>query len=206
MDIHAWLHTTEDRRPPDPPFGALRKAFPVFAHLPSDPDLANKDALQYRPKRKRIDSNSSLLLPCDLEKRHGFREERATSFIEVIADICHRERGRSGKVAQARRSEPEGYQLDSEQNDVTDSHFDREKQSNAAKYSRRPRHKTRPDRYEPKPRKQTKERGAHRRPRRNNRGGVEARMSDLVQSFHLTDGPRTRRLTVRRALRQWFLS
>ena len=69
-------------------------------------------------------------------------------------------------------------------------------------YDKRARHKTRIDRYEPKTKKQKRERTTdkdkksnqrRRKPRRKDDGG---RTIGLVQTFQLKNGPRNNRLTV----------
>ncbi|GAB1741894.1 hypothetical protein NU219Hw_g7300t1 [Hortaea werneckii] len=182
MDIRQWLDDTADREPPDvdvPP-GSLQ--------LPNPQDLPTRHARRSRQKRKRASSDSSIIVP----------------------PHSHSKRGRRRPQVQAHSSTPSavGYACGTEDAgaDACSSSDDPKSAVDAVHeqaYTRRARHKTNPDRYEPKSRKQKREpkvrnhsrsRPKHRKSHRSGDGG---RTTGLVQSFQLKNGPKGGRLTLK---------
>ncbi|KAK3069474.1 hypothetical protein LTR53_012156 [Teratosphaeriaceae sp. CCFEE 6253] len=171
MDIHSWLEKTADREPPEQP------EHPTFPDAP--PHATVKHVGKRHRKRKRASSDSSLLVLQQPHHERARTPNRAHSSDDVRHD-AGRHVGRSGR---RRRSSAESQ----------------EGQRAAKTYEKRARHKTKPDRYEAKtkthqdevgPREGTKRRKSH-------RSGDGGRTTGLVQSFHLKNGPKSSRLTLK---------
>lgn len=177
MDVQEWLATTADRAPP----------------LPSDdhrmPDGVWADPHeQDRERRKHTSSDSSLIVPRNARPANRSRVQAATRSLLS-------EQARSADSADSR---PQAAQS---------SIFAPDGGKHAAQktYERRPRHKTRPDRYEPKGRKRKgtpetrKGRRSGKKRRKSHRNADGGRTIGLIQSFQLRKGPKNSRLTVRDA-------
>ena len=181
MDIRGWLEGTADRAPPDGSDdrvdrdGGLRR---------DDLSLGPPPERQDYRKRKRASSDSSIIAP----RRHGTRHAPASMSLHTASpDPGIRQKSpdaRSRGSSSRRSSRPE---------------------ADAAalrKYERRPRHKTRPDRYEAKRKKERKERKPRddSKRRKSHRTHDGSRTTGLVQSFQLKNGPKHSRLTVSRQI------
>jgi hypothetical protein len=175
MDVRQWLETTEDRAPPEEDDHPGRHR---FLQPGSEPALP---ARKYRRKRKRAPSDSSIIQP-RCANRERTRPFDYPSSSDGLRGPAH---------ATARARSPTASQRSSEE-PVQRS------------YEKRPRHKTKADRYDPKPKKQRKERrsrgeGRKSEPKRrkSHRSGDGGRTRGLVKSFQLKNGPKNQRLTVR---------
>lgn len=189
MDIQQWLAATTDRAPPQPSDDHhIPDAFRAHPH-PHSPDRQLPRGRSYRRKKRTGASSDSSLIPPRRADR-GVGQPAACSLPS--------ERGRpvrsSGRGSDRSRS-------------VSTSAFASLSPEPAPEktYERRPRHKTRPDRYEPRSKKQKghhdvrKEKKSGKKRRKSHRGGDGGRTAGLVQSFQLRNGPKNSRLTVRGA-------
>ena len=177
MDIRQWLHDTADRVPPDPSDDL--HAHEIFRPHHQGSDRPGRD---YRHKRKRASSDSSLIAPNPITRLHA---KAATP-----SQLSDHVRPADDGVAAS-----ESFQPSRTAHSILEH-------GTAKTYQKRPRHKTRPDRYEPKPKKKLKERDAPResksgnKRRKSHRSGDGGRTTGLVQNFHLNNGPKNSRLTV----------
>ncbi|KAI7229128.1 hypothetical protein KC330_g7597 [Hortaea werneckii] len=184
MDISQWLDDTADREPPDVdvPSGSLQP--------PNPQNLPTRHARRNRRKRKRASSDSSIIVP----------------------PHSHSKRGRRRPLVQAHSSTPSAVEYacgaeDAGADAYSSSALDDSKSAVDAvhehAYTRRARHKTNPDRYEPKSKKQKREPKARNdsrsrpRHRKSHRSGDGGRPTGLVQSFQLKNGPKGGRLTLK---------
>lgn len=176
MDIQRWLENTADREPPDQ---QDHPTIPDFLQPHREPE---KPARKYRRKRKRASSDSSIL---ELQHHHHHQSRPINH-----AHSSDGFRAADHSVARSRIwQSSQDAELDADQ-------------APAKTYERRARHKTRPDRYEPKAnmhskRRESREsRGARPKRRKSHRSGDGGRTTGLVQSFQLKNGPKNNRLTV----------
>ncbi|KAK5172131.1 uncharacterized protein LTR77_003769 [Saxophila tyrrhenica] len=177
MDIQGWLQDTADRAPPDE--GDDQRV----------PDEARQDqALEtsrrhYRRKRQRASSDSSLIAPRHPRHRQvpvalpAPSPDRAPLADDAASDSQSRSSRRLGGLLPGRDKDP------------------------LLQYERRPRHKTKADRYEPKRRKHKSDRDVQHdsktRRRKSNLTHDGSHTTGLVQSFHLKNGPNNNRLTLK---------
>lgn len=184
MDIRRWLDDTADREPPDAdvPPGSLQ--------LPNPQNLPTRHARRNRRKRKRASSDSSIIVPPDSHSKRGRRRPQVqahSSTPSAVENACDAEDAGADASSSSALGDPKSAV------DAVHGHA----------YTRRARHKTNPDRYEPKSRKQRRELKAgndlRSRPkhRKSHRSGDGRRVTGLVQSFQLKNGPKGGRLTVR---------
>lgn len=176
MDIQKWLENTADREPPDGTSDDLH--IPDF--LPPDRIRPSRVGATYRHKRKRASTDSSIIAPRPDSHRNAKAPVRSSSPDHV--------RGAEDAATGSQSAES---------SDTTTTH-----RAPAKTYEKRPRHRTRPDRYEPKAKKRKqdregrKEREAKQKRRKSHRSGDGGRTAGLVQSFQLKNGPKNNRLTV----------
>ena len=176
MDIRRWLENTADRASP----GADTNDPPIPEFLRPDRMQLDRAGRNYRHKRKRVSADSSIIAPRPVRHRNAHAPEPSPSPDHV--------------------REPEDAATGSES--AASSYRSGHPSVPAKTYERRPRHKTRLDRYEPKAKKQTKERDVRkeakskRKRRKSHRSGDGGRTAGLVQSFQLKNGPKNSRLTV----------
>ena len=175
MDIQTWLEDTADRAPPDHPDELQIPNF-IQPHL-AQPERSGRG---YRRKRKRSSSNISYLQPQ----------------AELHADPDRMRHGRARSPAL-----PSVADAVSERIETSHDSPEAPKVAPARTYEKRARHKTRPDRYEPKSRRRKerdtrKERTSGRERRKSRRKDDGGRTTGLVQSFQLYNGPKNSRLTV----------
>lgn len=184
MDVREWLQNTVDREPPD---GDDCHGFPDF--LQPDRYAEHHRGRQSQRRRRRGSSHS----PPAVLRRAPKRKGKATSSQPATADQWH-------PVASATTS---GHGT-SDSASIADDRRERVRDPSPARiFERRARRKTRPDRYEPNPKKrkkdghtgdQRKRKPKHRKTRQHNGDG--ARTNGLVQSFQLKNRPKNQRLTV----------
>jgi len=175
MDVRRWLENTADRAPPDQ---REHEGIADFLRPHAEPVPEDRGP-KYRRKRKRASSDSSLIQPRHLDhvrQPPAEHDRRPASDVQVAA-----------RPATSLHGSP--------------SARSREAERPAKTYERRARHKTRPDRYEPKPKKPGKEREKRTtvkrsEPRRARKGGDGERTTGLVQSFQTKNRPKSSRLTV----------
>ncbi|KAI6910029.1 hypothetical protein KC318_g6379 [Hortaea werneckii] len=184
MDIRQWLDDTADREPPDvdvPP-GSLQLLNPQ--------NLPTRHARRNRRKRKRASSDSSIIVPPHSHSKRGRRRPRVqthSSTPSAVEDACDAEDAGADAYSSPALGDPKSAV------DAVHEHA----------YTRRARHKTNPDRYEPKSRKQRREPKARNdsrsrlRHRESHRSGDGGRTTGLVQSFQLKNGPKGGRLTLK---------
>ncbi|KAI7390284.1 hypothetical protein KC328_g8020 [Hortaea werneckii] len=184
MDIRQWLDDTADREPPDvdvPP-GSL--------HLPHPQNLPARHARRNRRKRKRASSDSSIIVPPHSHGKRGRRPPRVqahSSTPSAVENACDAEDAGADASPSSALGHPKSAV------DAVHEHA----------YTRRARHKTNPDRYEPKSRKQRREPKARNdsrsrpRHRKSHRSGDGGRTTGLVRSFQLKNGPKGGRLTLK---------
>ncbi|KAI7217959.1 hypothetical protein KC333_g3886 [Hortaea werneckii] len=184
MDIRQWLDDTADREPPDvdvPP-GSLQ--------LPNPQNLPTRHARRNRRKRKRASSDSSIIVPPHSHSKRGHRRPRVqthSSTPSAVEDACDAEDAGADAYSSSALGDPKSTV------DAIHEHA----------YTRRARHKTNPDRYEPKSRKQRRQLKARNhsrsrpRHRKSHRSGDGGRPTGLVQSFQLKNGPKGGRLTLK---------
>lgn len=176
MDISQWLEHTADRAPPDPPEDLQLHD---IVHPLVEPGQSTR---KYRRKRKRASSDSSIIAPRPPKRRHPSGVGRAHSSDHVRTTEHAEARSRSSQTSQS-------------------ASFVHE-QGPTKRYEKRARHKTRPDRYEPKSRKHGRDDAVHHertskpKRRQSHRSGDGGRTTGLVQSFQLQSGSKNSRLTV----------
>jgi hypothetical protein len=184
MDIQGWLQGTADRAPPNPS---------------DEPDVLDfvrvktAKATRYHRKRRRAATDSSIIAP---QQKTGSGSKAG---------------GRSAAVGRARHVHEQSSQSESASRDGPSRPASQERGRNARldqpgskTYERRARHKTKPDRYEPKTKGKDErkrddsvdERKPKRKSRRVHRGGDGKRTENLVQGFRLKNRPSKSRLTV----------
>jgi hypothetical protein len=171
MDIHTWLENTADRAPPD-----TADDRPSDAPRPDIPRPPSDLARQFRHKRKRA-SDSSLIDP-GINRRHAVPPLPRTATPAYHA-----------------------VRTDPDRSGTCTSSSSGEARAPARTYERRPRHKTRTDRYERKGKKaqqgaEPTRRGKKPKRRKSDRTHDGSRTAGLVQSFQLKNGPKNSRLTV----------
>jgi len=177
MDIRQWLDTTVDRASPTEDEHHGIADFFQKRHE----DQAGEDVRpQYRRKRKRPSSDSSLIQTRQYDRE---RREHDKSSAGEIRGVAH-------AVTISSRSQTSRSSASSESIEPPPK-----------TYEKRARHKTRPDRYEHKPKKPRKRREARAgdkksKRRKSHRSGDGGRTTGLVESFQLTNGPKKNRLTV----------
>lgn len=182
MDIRQWLQNTADREPPDE---GIETGFPAF--LQPEPNAA-QPLRRSRQKRKRASSDPPV--PTHRPSHKSRRAVRPSS--SVPARPSERE-----PIAKCSRSSS------SSSSEGQQSTVSSRPRVSTEKFARRARRKTRPERYESKPKQRKKEPKSRRekkpesRRRSSHRNGDGARTTGLVQSFHLKNGPKNQRLTVR---------
>ncbi|KAK3675760.1 hypothetical protein LTR78_004401 [Recurvomyces mirabilis] len=174
MDIHRWLDDTADREPPDEQRHTVPDHMQTYAGA-IDQDSATKLC---RRKRKRASSDSSLLEYARHEHAKEMRYARPTEHVRDTAPTARRNRLQDRSLSEG--SSPRAEQHKS--------------------YERRPRHKTKADRYEPKKRHERqhspREKPASKR-RASHRSVDSGRPTGVVQSFQLKNGPKNSRLTLK---------
>ena len=183
MDIHEWLAATADRAEPNPS-DDHRIPEELRAH-PLPPARVQGMGRSYRrKKRKRASSDSSIIAPRPTTRPRA----------QAVPRSLPSERARSAESAD-QASQNSGHSSPS----ASPSPVHIPDKS----YGRRSRHKTRLDRYEPKPKKQKDNHDAHKdkksgkkKRRKSHRSGDGGRTAGLVQSFQLKNGPKNNRLTV----------
>ncbi|KAK4565427.1 hypothetical protein LTR86_004044 [Recurvomyces mirabilis] len=174
MDIHRWLEDTADREPPD------EQRHTVPDHMQTCAGAIGQDSAtkQYRRKRKRASSDSSLLEYARRERAKEMRSARPTEHVRDTAPTARRYRLQGRFLSEG--SSPPAEQHKS--------------------YERRPRHKTKADHYEPKKRHErqhsTREKPALKR-RVSHRSVDSGHPTGVVQSFQLKNGPKNSRLTLK---------
>lgn len=188
MDIQGWLQGTADRAPPNPSDELDAPAFRQLARA-----VEATTATRYHRKRRRAASDSSLIAP------------------QPRADHRGKAGDHSAKVGKARhvkipapRSESASRQGPRGSAAQEHSANDRIERFEPKVYERRARHKTKPDRYEPKAgntkEKKQRDDGDGLKPKRKrargHRNGDGKRTESLVQGFRLKDRPSDSRLTV----------
>ncbi|KAK0947681.1 hypothetical protein LTR29_000938 [Friedmanniomyces endolithicus] len=147
-----------------------------FAHLE-----VRQLGRKHRHKRKRASSDSSLL--------QSRRHERAAAVRRTISSDGFRD---AGKVF-TRHDRQRSVEYERAGGDDAPPRT----------YEKRARHKTKADRYEPKPKKHLKERESREdktlevKPRKARRSGDGGRTVGLVQGFQLKGGPQKSRLTLK---------
>ncbi|OQN95800.1 hypothetical protein B0A48_18085 [Cryoendolithus antarcticus] len=160
------------------PSSCLREP-PEDPQAPPRPDFAieaevvDKPERRYRHKRRKYHSDSSIIAPLAREAPEHDRD---------AAHVRRRRRQTSEAHSQSARASPEPF---------------------TKTYERRPRHKTKADRYEPKKKKSKQDRPSDgqdarkSRRRRSHRTGDGTRTTGLVQSFQLKNGAKSGRLTLK---------
>ncbi|KAI7184359.1 hypothetical protein KC363_g7751 [Hortaea werneckii] len=180
MDIRQWLDDTADREPPDVDVlpGPNPQNIPT-AHARRDPR-----------KWKRASSDSSIIVP---PLSHGKRRRRQprvqaeSSTPSAVENACGAEDAGADAYSTSALDDPKPAV------DAVHEHA----------YTRKARHKTHPDHYEPKSRNQRRElkarngSGSRPRHRKSHRSGDGGRATGLVQSFQLKNGPKSGRLTLK---------
>ena len=171
MDIAQWLAATTDRAPPDRELG---DHIPPVTDHPQAKDGGRRAGRSYRRKRHRASSDSSLVVPNPTNHERGQAATRS-----VASEAVRPAESTDGGAGHSSRS-PSIH-------------------APPKTYERRARHKTRADRYEPKPKKR-QENHARKKPsqkrRKSHRSGDGGRTAGLMQSFQLKNGPQNQRLTV----------
>ncbi|KAK3719063.1 hypothetical protein LTR37_004627 [Vermiconidia calcicola] len=175
MDIGAWLAATADRAPPD----ASSEHNVPEVRRPGN-EGSERLGRNYRHKRKRPSSDSSIIAPGHRNHQHARASFHSETVDREAADAVGSRRSESSRSSHKTAEGPP-----------------------AKTYERRARHKTKPDRYEPKAKKQRKERHGQKdrkskqNRRQSHRTGDGSRTTGLVQSFQLKKGPRNNRLTLK---------
>ncbi|KAK6421119.1 hypothetical protein LTR95_016857 [Oleoguttula sp. CCFEE 5521] len=189
MDIHQWLRTTTDREPPGDPQAPPRPDFAIEA------EVVDKPERRYRHKRRQYHSDSSIIAPLAREapehdrdaahvrRRKSDRERHERHERDCVSPARSPGRRQTSEAhSQSARASPEPF---------------------TKTYERRPRHKTKADRYEPKKKKSKQDRPSDgqdarkSRRRRSHRSGDGTRTAGLVQSFQLQNGAKSGRLTLK---------
>jgi len=188
MDIQGWLQGTADRAPPYPSDESNALHLIQAAH-----SVEAAKAPRYHRKRQRAATDSSIIAP---QQKTGLRSK-------VRGELAGVGRGRHVHKSPSRyESASRGGSIrPASQEHSRDARME---QSDSKTYERRARHKTRPDRYEPKTTKKGKrerpgnvdERKPKHKSGRVHRGGDGKRTESLVQGFRLKNGPANSRLTV----------
>lgn len=178
MDIRQWLQKTADREPPEE---RIETGFPAFLQPQSEAADIGKPGGKSYPKRKRVSRDSSAPArrqsPCQFSSEHSRLAKNGAQSISSRSSSSASSRSHQSTVSNRYAVPIETFQ-------------------------RRARHKTRPDRYESKPKRRKKEHNLNRdrnhesRRRKSHRKGDGARTTGLVESFRLKNGPKTQRLTV----------
>lgn len=176
MDIRDWLQNTADREPPDEQdHPSLR--FPGGSY-PQATSVGAAESVRPRHKRKRVlGEGAGGCSSCDDQRL-------------AVADAASDSHSSDSTTYSPHRNRARGAPGSKNPVEV---------------FERRARHKTRPERYEPKSKKHNREHDLRRekkkkstlkrrKSRRN--GGDNARTTGLVQSFQLNTGNRNSRLTV----------
>ncbi|OQN95586.1 hypothetical protein B0A48_18291 [Cryoendolithus antarcticus] len=171
------------------------------AGAPPRPDFAieaevvNKPERRYRHKRRQYHSDSSIIVPLAREAPEHDRD--ATHGRSRESDRERHERRERDSVSPA-------WPPDRRQPSAAKSRSARASPEPVTKtYERRPRHKTKADRYEPKKKKSKQERptdgqdAQKSRRRKLHRSGDGFRTAGLVQSFQLKNGGKSGRLTLK---------
>jgi hypothetical protein len=187
MDIQGWLQGTADRAPPNPSDEHDALDFLQAAH-----GVQTAKATRYHRKRRRTATDSSIIGP---QKQAGNRSKVGGQSAGVgRGRHVHEQPSRSESVSRGEPSRP------ASQEHVRNA---RPEQPDSKTYERRARHKTKPDRYEPKTTEKSQrnrddsvEERKPRRKSRRHRGGDGKRTESLVQGFRLKNGPSKSRLTV----------
>ncbi|PPJ50804.1 hypothetical protein CBER1_06510 [Cercospora berteroae] len=177
MDIRDWLQDVADREPPEE-----QEQRGILDHLPP----TTKHSRSQVVKRRRLSNDAKH----EGAHRPGHSKRR------------HRVAHSSSPDRVQRAPESDTSASDESSQDSESRELARAKVT-ADSFERRARHKTRPDRYEAKPRgkkdrrsreeKTSKSKSKHRKSRRAADG---ARATDLVQSFQLKNGAKNNRLTL----------
>lgn len=176
MDIQKWLQATTDRAPPEKSDAVDAPNFIGSLRAQLEPD-----SHQYRSKRKRREPSDSSVIPQDYSKDHAKARKRP-------------KRRQDDKTSESDLYQPRTSDTRPEKSTLSETP--------SKTYKRRPRHKTKPDRYEPKTRKPKKDReprtrkNAERKRRRSHRNDGE-RTTGLIQSFQLKNGSKNNRLTLK---------
>lgn len=179
MDIRGWLEGTADRAHPD---GSDNAADPNQRILGGD--LSHQKPVAHRSsrKRKRASSDSSIIATHRHGTRHAPESLRTVSPVPLVrhGSPDMRSCGASSRSKSSSKPGSRGKAY--------------------SKYERRPRHKTRPDRYEPKRKEERKQRrprdDKELKRRKSHRNHDRSRTTGLVQSFQLKNRPKNNRLTV----------
>ncbi|KAK4498705.1 hypothetical protein PRZ48_009215 [Zasmidium cellare] len=185
MDIHNWLQTTADRQPPDDEDD--HQGFPAFLKPPRQPEPKQRE---YHRTRKRTSSE-----PPPSEHHHHRRRKRHKAAT----------RSSSSSPDHARQLQPAEARSRSSSHASHDRHVreSARKEVPRQSFERRARHKTRPDRYDAKPkqrnegRKTHKERKSKTKDRKSHQSADVAKATGLIQSFQLKNGRKDKRLTLR---------
>jgi len=178
MDIRQWLDNTADRAPPDQP---VVEGIADFLQPRQEPTAKDFLRPRYRRKKRRPSSDSSFIIPRHLADAR----QQSTEPHGHAASADHRA---AHSITRSRTSQ---------------SSRNRELAPPSRTYERRPRHKTKTDRYQSKPKKHRQGReeraeGKLSKRRKSHRNDDGERTTGLVQSFQLKNGPKNNRLTVSR--------
>ncbi|KAF7186242.1 hypothetical protein HII31_12428 [Pseudocercospora fuligena] len=179
MDIREWLQNTADREPPDE---HDHPGFPEFFKPQQSANLPNVRT-KHRSKRKRASSDP----PGRAQVKARVKRNQTASHSSSSDHV---------RLADEDTDSSHSTSNSSHSRDASVSARDR---LPVKSFERRARHKTRPDRYEPKikkPRKDREKKDKSKR-RKGRRSGDGARTAGLIQSFQLNHGPRNERLTLR---------
>lgn len=185
VDIRRWLAATDDRAPP-PGSGdhCISGSHTLWADAHTQDRGEDRRGRIYRQKRRaRASSDSSIIATREPKRADLSRADDAAGSLPSV-------RARSASHAESSEWE-RGTGGRSESTEAVPQKT----------YERRLRHKTRPDRYEPKQKRQKGDEGARRekksrKRRKSHRSGDGGRTAGLVQSFQLKNGPKGNRLTV----------
>lgn len=183
MDIHSWLQTTADRQPPDE---EEHPGIPDFLKPQGPPEAKRRE--RHRT-RKRPSSE-----PPSSERHHHHRKRhRAATWSSSRPDHARKlQPSATGSHSSSHASHRRHVRSATDQKAVPDESFER-----------RARHKTRPDRYEAKPKQRSDGRRAHDKRKSKSKGrksrqnGDIAKATGMIQSFQLKNGRKDKRLTVR---------
>ena len=179
MDVREWLQNTADRAPPD-----QDQAHALPDYLRPDTEAEHTQRPKYRHKRKRASSDSSILQPrSPARDTRTAKHASASEGARAIVHDASAARYRQGAVSQSSWSRSAS-------------------RAPEETFGKRRRHKTRPDRYEPKSKKERKshepreDRESKSKCRKSRRSGEGERAIGMVNSFQLKTGPKNSRLTV----------
>ena len=188
MDIQGWLQGTADRAPPNPPDEPDALDFLQAAH-----SVETTRPTRYHRKHQRAATDSSIIAP---QQKAGNRSKVGGQSAGVgRGRHAHKKPSQSESASRKEPSRPASQE---------NCRNARREQPDSNTYERRARHKTKPDRYEPKTteKRQRKRDGSveERKPKQKSRhvhrGGDGKRTESLVQGFRLKNGPSKSRLTV----------